>query len=89
MVELELVVELTAAEGTGTVRGTTGKGDTATVVGSAVGGVFGRIIGEVLDRLLEGGCILASIKPSFRSRFSRAETTLASTSSRVAEFLEI
>ena len=89
MVKLELMVELSAAEGTGTVGGTAGVGDTATVVGSAVGGVGGRIIGDVFGRLLEGGCILASIKPSFRSRFSRAETTLASTSSRVAEFLEI
>ena len=88
VVELELVM-VTTVEDTGTVGGTEDVGDTAIVVGKAVGGMFGRIFGGAFGGLLGEGCILASIRPSFRSRFSRAETTLASTSSRVAEFLEI
>ena len=88
VVELELVM-VTTVEDTGTVGGTEDVGDTAIVVGKAVGGMFGRIFGGAFGGLLGEGCILASIRPSFRSRFSRAEKTLASTSSRVAEFLEI
>ena len=89
LVELELELEVTTVEDTGTVGGTEDVGDTAIVVGKAVGGMFGRIFGGAFGGLLGEGCILASIRPSFRSRFSGAEKTLASTSSRVAEFLEI